>query len=255
MDQAGLIFAETSDIAKVAKQVHLSTRFSDIQVSKFNTANIWKHSKIDHVDESGEVTFLDGSSIHADVILHCTGYNYDFPFLETNGNGIVSVDHEDRAVRPLYKHVFPPKHSPCFSFVGKMTTEIQMMDGTTSMGANNIATSSRTYAPPTMAPAEKPKNFLALTSSGGNKRCSFTLPLYVYNDSLAKTLPRTYILSGLQDDLYNVYSGTKKSKELWGALERKYKAEDARIKKFLVARFLDFKMIDSKSVVSQVQEL
>ncbi|PHU13801.1 hypothetical protein BC332_15006 [Capsicum chinense] len=43
--------------------------------------------------------------------------------------------------------------------------------------------------------------------------------------------------------------------ELWGALERKYKTEDARIKKFFVARFLDFKMIDSKPVVSQVQEL
>ncbi|PHT37341.1 hypothetical protein CQW23_25041 [Capsicum baccatum] len=93
------------------------------------------------------------------------------------------------------------------------------------------------------------------SSSGGNKRCSFTSPLYVYNGSLAKTLLRNYILSGLQDDLYNVYSGTKTSKERWGALERKYKMEDAGIKKFLFARFLDFKMIDSKSVVSQVQEL
>ncbi|PHU06076.1 hypothetical protein BC332_26898 [Capsicum chinense] len=62
------------------------------------------------------------------------------------------------------------------------------------------------------------------SSSGGNKRCSFTSPLYVYNGSLAKTLLRNYILSGLQDDLYNVYSGTKTSKE-------------------------------RKSVVSQVQEL
>ncbi|KAF3616918.1 putative glucan endo-1,3-beta-glucosidase A-like [Capsicum annuum] len=47
-------------------------------------------------------------------------------------------------------------------------------------------------------------------------------------------LCKNYILSGLQDDLYNVYSGTKTSKELWGALERKYKTEDAGIKKFLV---------------------
>ncbi|PHT65074.1 hypothetical protein T459_29499 [Capsicum annuum] len=70
-----------------------------------------------------------------------------------------------------------------------------------------------------------------------------------YSDFLC----RNYILSGLQDDLYNVYSGTKTSKELRGALERKYKMEDAGIKKFLVARFLDFKMIDSKFVVSQVQ--
>ncbi|KAF3675558.1 hypothetical protein FXO38_04703 [Capsicum annuum] len=72
-----------------------------------------------------------------------------------------------------------------------------------------------------------------------------------YSDFLC----RNYILSGLQDDLYNIYSGTKTSKELWGTLERKYKIEDAGIKKFLVVRFQDFKMIDSKSVVSQVQEL
>ncbi|PHU09350.1 Aquaporin TIP4-2 [Capsicum chinense] len=47
-------------------------------------------------------------------------------------------------------------------------------------------------------------------------------------------LCKNYILSGLQDDLYNIYSGTKTSKELWGALERKYKTEDAGIKKFFV---------------------
>ncbi|XP_049366513.1 flavin-containing monooxygenase FMO GS-OX5-like [Solanum verrucosum] len=104
------------DIATVAKQVHLSTRSSEIEVSKLdNYENLWNHSKIDHVDESGEVTFLDGSSIHADIILHCTGYKYDFPFLETNG--IVSVNDEGRVVGPLYKHVFPPKLSPCLSFV------------------------------------------------------------------------------------------------------------------------------------------
>lgn len=105
------------DIATVAKQVHLSTRFSKIEVAKLGSyANLWNHPKIDHVDENGEVTFMDGSSIHADIILHCTGFKYDFPFLETNG--IVSVDDEGRSVGPLYKHVFPPKLSPCLSFVG-----------------------------------------------------------------------------------------------------------------------------------------
>lgn len=57
------------------------------------------------------------------------------------------------------------------------------------------------------------------------------------------------------DELYNVYSGMKTGKELWGVLKRKYKTEDAGTKKFFVARFLEFKMIDSKSIVSQVQEL
>ncbi|PHT31475.1 hypothetical protein CQW23_27812 [Capsicum baccatum] len=61
-------------------------------------------------------------------------------------------------------------------------------------------------------------------------------------------LCRNYILSGLQDDLYNIYSGTKTSKELWGELEWTYKMKDAGIKKFLIARFPDFKMIDIKYV-------
>ncbi|PHT27229.1 hypothetical protein CQW23_33172 [Capsicum baccatum] len=139
--------------------------------------------------------------------------------------------------------------------IGKMTNKSQMMDAIMSVGVSNIVTSSRTNAPQQWHRRRSPKNFRALTSSGGSKRCSFTSPLYVCNGSLVKTLLRNYILGGLQDDLYNIYSGTKTSKKLWGELERKYKMEDAGIKKFLVARFLDIKMIDSKSVVSQVQEL
>ncbi|XP_073290547.1 uncharacterized protein [Primulina huaijiensis] len=38
-------------------------------------------------------------------------------------------------------------------------------------------------------------------------------------------------------------------------LDKKYRAEDAGLKKFIVGRFLDFKMVDSKSMMSQVQEL
>lgn len=47
-------------------------------------------------------------------------------------------------------------------------------------------------------------------------------------------LCRNYILSGLQNDLYIVYNGTKTAKKLWGVLERKYKMEDAGTKKFLL---------------------
>ena len=50
---------------------------------------------------------------------------------------------------------------------------------------------------------------------------------WTYSDFLCKN----YIPSGLQDDLYNVYSIVKTSKELWDALEKKYKTEDAGIEK------------------------
>ncbi|XP_058104558.1 flavin-containing monooxygenase FMO GS-OX5-like isoform X2 [Magnolia sinica] len=103
------------DISKLAKEVHLTSRSIDAEVAKLEDHdNIWQHSMIKSVHEDGSVLFHDGSSVFADVIFHCTGYNYHFPFLETNG--IVSID--DNRVGPLYKHVFPPRLAPWLSFVG-----------------------------------------------------------------------------------------------------------------------------------------
>ncbi|XP_076927135.1 uncharacterized protein LOC143590584, partial [Bidens hawaiensis] len=68
-------------------------------------------------------------------------------------------------------------------------------------------------------------------------------------------LCRNYFLNGMVDALYNVYCKPKTAKDLWESLDPKYKTEDASTKKFVVAKFLDFKMIDSKTVMSQVQDL
>ena len=68
-------------------------------------------------------------------------------------------------------------------------------------------------------------------------------------------LCRNYVLNGLVDSLYNNYSDKKTAKELWESLDRKYKTENIRAKKFIVGHFLDYKMVDSKNVVSQVHEL
>ncbi|VFQ77106.1 unnamed protein product [Cuscuta campestris] len=63
------------------------------------------------------------------------------------------------------------------------------------------------------------------------------------------------ILEGLGDTLYPVYAGAKLAKELWNGLNKKYQAEDAGTKKFIVGKMLDYKMVDSKSVVAQAEEL
>lgn len=47
----------------------------------------------------------------------------------------------------------------------------------------------------------------------------------------------------------------KSAKELWNSLKKNYKTEDARMKKLIVCKFLEYKMTDSKTVISQVQEL
>jgi hypothetical protein len=44
------------------------------------------------------------------------------------------------------------------------------------------------------------------------------------------------------------------AKVLWKVLDKKYKAGDIDMKKFIVSNFLYFKMIDSRTVISQVQE-
>ncbi|KAL0440670.1 UNVERIFIED_CONTAM: hypothetical protein Sradi_0005900 [Sesamum radiatum] len=67
-------------------------------------------------------------------------------------------------------------------------------------------------------------------------------------------LCRNYILNDLSDTLYNVYSSATTARALWESLEKKYKTEDAGLKKFIVGKFLDFKMVDSKMIMNQVQE-
>ena len=62
----------------------------------------------------------------------------------------------------------------------------------------------------------------------------------------ADFLCKGYILSTLENDLHNVYSAIKTSKEFCDALGKKYMIEDACLKKFVVAMFLDYKMVDSK---------
>ena len=62
-------------------------------------------------------------------------------------------------------------------------------------------------------------------------------------------------MNRLTNTLYNVYYTKSSANELWESLDRKYETEDVRAKKFIVGQFLDFKMVDSKIVVNQVQEL
>lgn len=66
-------------------------------------------------------------------------------------------------------------------------------------------------------------------------------------------LCRNYILNGLDDSLYNVYSTFKTSKLLWESLEKKYKTEDAGMKKFIVEKFLDFKMNDPSLLSNKLE--
>ena len=58
------------------------------------------------------------------------------------------------------------------------------------------------------------------------------------------------MMNCLADSLDNVYSSKKTTKELWESLYKKYKTEVTGTKKHIMDRYLDFKIVDSKIVVS-----
>ncbi|XP_019226400.1 PREDICTED: uncharacterized protein LOC109207855 [Nicotiana attenuata] len=154
-----------------------------------------------------------------------------------------------------------------------MTNAEEQIDPAVTVAATTVSGMlgpSRPTAPATaMPPAEKPGKFSGVDFKIWQQKMFFYLTTLSLQRFIQEDVPvvpegtpdnerflvteawkhsdflcKNYILSGLEDDLYNVYSFMKTSRELWNAFEKKYKTEDAGLKKFVAAKFLDFKMID-----------
>nr|GEU90771.1 zinc finger, CCHC-type [Tanacetum cinerariifolium] len=63
------------------------------------------------------------------------------------------------------------------------------------------------------------------------------------------------IPNGMFDFLFDIYQNVETSKALWDTLKAKYMVEDASSKKFFVSNFTNYKMIDSRPVLKQYNEL
>ena len=66
---------------------------------------------------------------------------------------------------------------------------------------------------------------------------------------------RGHILNALSDRLYDLYTDNSSARDIWNALEFKYKAEKEGTKNFLISKYFDFKMLDGKPILPQVHEL
>ena len=88
----------------------------------------------------------------------------------------------------------------------------------------------------------------ALKENETNKQVVVIVETWKHADFLC----HNYLLNGLDNTLYCAFNTAS---ELWESLDKKYKTEDAGLKKFVVGKFLDYKMLDSKTVISQVQDL
>ena len=63
------------------------------------------------------------------------------------------------------------------------------------------------------------------------------------------------IFNTLSDRLYDPYTSMKSPKEIWNALEAKYKIEKIGTNKFIIQKYFDYKMLDNISILDQVHEL
>nr|XP_016467957.1 PREDICTED: uncharacterized protein LOC107790539 [Nicotiana tabacum] len=141
----------------------------------------------------------------------------------------------------------------CFPKQKKNDNKYGTKNGSIETTIATMATMSSSCTPPAspMAPRFIGKDVPILGKETPENERFVVIEAWKHSDFLCKN----YILSCLEDGLYNVYSVMKISRELWNALEKKYKTEDARLKKFVATKFLNFKMVDDKSVITQVQEL
>ena len=64
-----------------------------------------------------------------------------------------------------------------------------------------------------------------------------------------------HILNTLSDQLYDLFTTMTSLKEIWKALETKYKTEKQGTDKFIIQKYFDFKMMDNVSVLDQMHEL
>lgn len=65
---------------------------------------------------------------------------------------------------------------------------------------------------------------------------------------------KNYILNTHTNKIYDVYCKMKHAKNTWNTLAKKYVTEDARSGKYVVGKFLDYKMVDNKSLKDRIIE-
>lgn len=109
------------EVASVAERVYLCARkwqnpdWAKDQHPYGPRENMLRRNNLCQLHEDGSVEFEGGmSAAGVDVVLYCTGYRYNFPFL--NDKGIISL--ANGRVEPLYEQLFVPKMAPRLSFIG-----------------------------------------------------------------------------------------------------------------------------------------
>ncbi|KAL1569059.1 cleavage and polyadenylation specificity factor subunit 1-like [Salvia divinorum] len=105
-------------------------------------------------------------------------------------------------------------------------------------------------APRMMPPAEKPSKFVGTNFKKWQQKMLFYLTTLGVVNFLREDEPPAPSEDETRADVYINYDNWRKGDYLY----KKYRSDDAGLKKFAIAKYLDYKMVDSRPVMDQVQE-
>ena len=102
------------ELVPVAKRVILSYHSNPITWKL--PGNFEQVPEVLCILEDGSLSCKNGQIITADVIIYCTGYLFDLPFLDASCG--VTTDHEKMMVQPIYKHMIHRDFPDSMFFIG-----------------------------------------------------------------------------------------------------------------------------------------
>ncbi|XP_059310099.1 uncharacterized protein LOC132061272 [Lycium ferocissimum] len=65
---------------------------------------------------------------------------------------------------------------------------------------------------------------------------------------------RGHLLNHMTNPLFDLFVTNKSAKEVWDSLEKKYGADDAGKKKYIIGQWIKFQIVDNKPIMEQVHE-
>ena len=91
------------ELIEVASEVHHCKRTSDDSI--ISSKNLFSHSNIKEILENGDIITNDSSVLkNIDYLIYCTGYYYDYPFLNEN---IDKIFVQFKSISDLFSHIVP----------------------------------------------------------------------------------------------------------------------------------------------------
>ncbi|XP_070034413.1 uncharacterized protein [Nicotiana tomentosiformis] len=154
---------------------------------------------------------------------------------------------DDQASFPPPPTEIPPDLN---GFMKKITTSTEQQNGSVGTTTTAVATasSSRTRLAPAMAPRKYRKMFQCVL-----RMVAVENVLLLDHTQFSALYQQGRPVLGEETRDYECIMKT--SKELWNALEKKYKTKDVGLKKFVAAKFLDFKLVVVSMVINEAFEV